>query len=356
MRNLLLFLLLLTALQPAWSEDLSYDEYMQRIGAGQRKIDHSEDLIKNKELHRLILERDNQAKTKQNPSTTEKFWHEQPKGRADNYQVDTVKDKQANDVSRGNPKEAEHAALATANARLKALEAELARVKSTPLALASPSVHPPKAAKSTRQNGEVKYVYVPPSLRGSTASVSNSRQMKVPTKSIHFGISIGTRIPVRLNTSATNVQPGYIQFLVEKDIVGDKKRLPKGSTIFCQADAVLGSPRLFTSAVKGITKGKHLEFSLRGSIFAKDGKAGLLATVINDGRGLARAKDAGMKVLGAGLMDMIPGTDLTTQAGKAAAALVIEENSEENSANHGRPNYVLDAEPQLAVLQIEETF
>jgi len=353
MKHLLIFTLLFLSLSPAWSDDLSYDAYMQRIGAGQKKIDYSEELIKNNELHHLILERDNQAKTQteKKPSNSEKFWREQPKDSADRSTAPTAKMEMPQSQNGAGQQDA----LAEANAKLKALEAELARLKSPPTPKKT-SKQTTNTPKTSVQSGKVKYVYIPPSLRGSTASVSNSRQIKAPTKTIHFGITIGTRIPVRLNTSATNVQPGYIQFLVEEDIVGDKKILAKGSTIFCQADAVLGSPRLFTSAVKGITKDKHTEFSLRGNIFAEDGKAGLLATVINDGRGLARAKDAGMKVLGTGLIDLVPGADITTQAGKAAAERVIDENSKENSAKHGRPNYVLDAEPQLAILQIEETF
>jgi len=353
MKHLLVFALFFFSLSPAWSEDLTYDAYMQRIGAGQKKIDYSEELIKNNELHRLILEREDQVKTQtgKKPSNSEKFWREQPKDSTDQNTAPAAKMEKPQDQNE--PRQ--QTALAEANTRLKALEAELARLKSPP-ASKNPLKQITTASKTTAPSGKVKYVYIPPSLRGSTASVSNSRQIEAPTKTIHFGITIGTRIPVRLNSSATNVQPGYIQFLVEEDVVGEKKTLAKGSTIFCQADAVLGSPRLFTSAVKGITKDKRTEFSLRGNIFAEDGKAGLLAVIVNDGRGLSRAKDAGVRVLGTGLINMVPGADITTQAGKAAAELVIDENSEENSAKHGRPNYVLDAEPQLAVLQIEETF
>ena len=353
MKHLLVFTLFFFSLSPVWSEDLTYDAYMQRIGAGQKKIDYSEELIKNNELHRLILERDNQAKnqTGGKPSNSERFWREQPKDSTDLNTAPAAKV----EMPQGRNGVGQQNALVEANAKLKAAEAELAQLKSTPTPPKT-STQTTKAPKTSAQSGKVKYVYVPPSLRGSTASVSNSRQIEAPTKTIHFGITIGTRIPVRLNSSATNVQPGYIQFLVEEDIVGDKKTLAKGSTIFCQADAVLGSPRLFTSAVKGITKDKRTEFSLRGNIFAEDGKAGLVAIIVNDGRGLSRAKDAGVRVLGTGLINMVPGAGITTQAGKAAAELVIDENSEENSAKHGRPNYVLDAEPQLAVLQIEETF
>ena len=351
-KRFLLFSLLFFPLSPisAWSEDLSYEAYMDRIGTGQRKIDHSNGLIKNSDLHTHILERDalinepgSSSKTKQTPQ----FWRDSPKEREANT-PSAAQSETPTPVTT----QPETEALAKANDKLKALEAELARLK-------KPNSNVTKARKTTKPSGKpgpVKYVYVPPSLRDSRASVSNQRQIKTPVKNITFGITIGTRIPVRLKTSASNVEPGYIQFQVEQDIVGDKKSLPKGSTLFCRASAVLGSPRLFVSAVKGITQGDHMEFNLRGNVFAEDGKAGLIATLINDGRGLARAKDAGVTVLGAGLIDMIPGSTITTEAGKAAAELVINENRSENNQKHGRPNYVLDAEPQLAVLQIEETF
>lgn len=334
------------------TDDLSYEAYLEKIGAGERKIDYSQGLINHKNLHELIIERNG----------IKRPIHEE--GSDVGGKHSEGREGQASSGIQGNVQSTTHVLTGNGGNDITAsinqggsvvLEKD---INKSPISVDNTVFDKGHKVSNSSviDTTPIRYVYIPPSLRGVQTQVSNDIQVKSPSRAIEFGIPIGTRIPVKLSTGASNVQPGYVQLTVQKDVVGDKKTLVSGSTIFCRANAVLGSPRLYTSSIRGITQDTHAEFSIKGDLFAEDGNAGLLAVVISDGRGLSRAKDAGVAVAGVGLLGLIPSADIATEAGKAAANVVLEENNDDNRVKNSRLNYVLEAAPQLAVLQIGETF
>ncbi|MBV1929929.1 MAG: TrbI/VirB10 family protein [Gammaproteobacteria bacterium] len=351
--SITLLCLLSFPLSPTLAEEvISYEQYSNRIGSGQKKIDYSGELIKHSELHEFIVDRKdahdgigeglNKAVSgvKKNKAGALK----------DKVSIDKRGDSSVVTGRVGKDKNHDEGGREESNV-LVGGQGEMSRMREE---LAQLRADKKPVSKSKKE--KPRYRFIPPSLRGQSVSVSNKRQIITPRKIIEFGIPIGSKIKLRLSSSASNVQPGFIQFTVDEDVVGEKKILTKGSTIFCLGDGVIGSSRLFTTSVKGITQDGRVEFRLSGNVYGEDDKAGLMARVVSDGHGLARAKDAGVAALGAGLIGMVPGADVTTGAGKAAANSALRENSQKNDARHGRPNFVLDASPQLAVLHVEETF
>ena len=154
-------------------------------------------------------------------------------------------------------------------------------------------------------------MYIPPTANDN-GDTNYTMQVDQPTRTIKYGISIGTRIKVRIETGATNVQPGYVQFRVLHDVVGTKRTLSAGAILFGRMTAVRGSQRLFGTIVHGISKSKTEEFSVHGNIFGADGQPGLVATVISDGHGLQRATDAGLAALGNAAIQAIPSRKSST--------------------------------------------
>ncbi|MDH5727401.1 MAG: TrbI/VirB10 family protein [Gammaproteobacteria bacterium] len=350
---------LLTSLT-LYAADFTQDEYRKAISQSEQKIDYSQSLINHDKLHELIVKPDQvkrqkprdlresfKQKTGAEGSTSESATTHGATGGVSDAQKGTIEPtvggREAVSESKG-------------NANLSAAHAGLNHSGKTKADAKPSSVNSAASPSSKSGKGSTKrYVYIPPGLQDEK-TVQNDIVIRHPLKTVAFGIPIGTRIPVELKTGASNVQPGYVQLIVKTNIVGDKKTLPAGSTIFCRASAVIGSARLFAVATKGITIHAHDEFSVSGNVFAADGSAGLLASIVSDGRSIHRAGDAGLASLGAGVIGMIPGADVATEAGKSAAEVVVSEQLDKRKMSHGRVNYVLEAGPQHAVLQIEETF
>lgn len=242
--------------------------------------------------------------------------------------------------------------------RLKALEAALH--KPVPPA----GYQPPKPAAApaphrTRGDGKVRYIIKPRGM-GEQGEGQATYQMNVdrPDKTILFGITIGTRIPVKLDSGATNVQPGLVQVTVLRDVQGTKGVLERGSSLFLQVNAVPGSSRLFGDAVQGITRVHKYEFGLNGNIFADDGQPGFAAVVLSDGKGVQRAVDKGLSALGKTAVQVAAngaGTGVAG-AGTTAADSLLDEKDDKNRLGRGTPNFVVQAEPQAAFIQVGETF
>lgn len=325
---------------------LTYREYQRELGQGQSRLDYSKQLIGHDQIHTLVPEL-NQSSADEQGEVEEPGGSEggEPQSQVDDRATsDGHEDGDGGAVSTGRPR--------TAPQQTSREPADQRRESNTPDP--SQSSRPQRQVRSTNAS---EYEYISPSLRqASTGGQRNQARVERDAgRRILFGIPIGTEIKVSLDQSASNVQPGLIALRVEQTIQGRKQDLPRGSTLFARSSAVIGSERLYLSVSNGITP-DDVEFSASGVIFDEFREPGLAARVISDGKSLARASSEGLNTFGRELLNAAPGDGVTGAAAQAAAGSLIQEQAKEDQVTLGRPAYVVSAEPQRAVVQIEATF
>ncbi len=353
MKKFILLLLLLPAV--GFCDDEEYRQFQQGIDSAQEKIDYSERLISHDSLHELIKKKAKQGQKEKSLVDRARIEKNKIKD-PDQPEEKPIPADLPND-QKGKPDASEPADPAH---KSSGQAAEPVPVPS-PKPASEPKQKKPTSAKTkpTSNSG----VYISPALRnlGNTfnddgARISNKASVQSPEEQhITYGVTIGTSIPVELDNSATNVQPGYVQFVTTEDLIGYKKTLPKHTRLFGQPSAVIGSDKLFVSISVGIDPDTNVEFTLSGAVFDNEGDPGLIAYIVNDGRSMARATDAGVNALGAGIVDLIPG-NVATDAAKASADSLLKEKQNNDSHKNGSPSYIVQANPQKASIQVERTF
>jgi hypothetical protein len=323
-------------------EPESFEAFKREVGDAQQRIDYSKHLLRHDELHKFIPEPEKLGEPE--PVSVKEGLSGQDSPEASGSVQPLSADPS------GKPDNAPVGEEATPT------NTEAAQSKEAPQKEGVSKDRPPSSASSGR--GASKAFYIAPSLRrsGGGNTVNNMAAVDQPeVKSIIFGIRIGTEIEVELVGGASNVQNGQMKFRVTRTVTGDKRSLPLNTLLFARPSAVLGSPRLFMSqTLRGITPdGK--EFMLKASIRADDRQPGLMAYVVNDGKTLYRAASEGKTALAENLLSLAP-DGVIVDAGKAAAGQVLQEQQGESQAKYGSGVYVVQANPQPAIIEIEETF
>jgi hypothetical protein len=345
MKSLVLLIIGTLTLASVYAQEPeSFAEFKQEVGDAQERIDYSKHLLKHDELHKFIPEPDRREESDRGSMEDGQSRPGIPSAGADSKRPPSA-DPTPNEVNAPDKDESGHESAAPESVPKEAKPAEnVSRHTATA---------PSSAGLSASRN-----LYIAPSLRRSSGenAVSNTAAVDQPeVRAVIFGIRIGTEIRVELVSGASNVQSGLMKFRVTRTVTGDKRSLPLNTLLFARPTAVLGSPRLFMSqTMKGITPdGK--EFMLRASIRANDLQPGLMAYVVNDGKTLYRAASEGKTALAENLLSLAP-DGIIVDAGKAAAGQVLQEQQGESRAKYGSGVYVVQANPQPAVIEIEETF
>ena len=314
-----------------------YNKFLKDINSGQNKIDYSQKLIKHDELHLLIPQIKNQGKA----DIIDEQTASKNKDKSEEKPSDALELKKANsaDTDKSNAEDGGD------GEKKGPLTASQDKIKASG-----------KKRKLTKEEKAMSYFNSDYFYKSSNEAISNDANISIPDiRKVLFGVTIGSRIKVKLDTGATNVQPGLVAFVTLEDVVGFKKVLPRNTRIFGRPSAVVGSEKLFTTVTRGLTTGDHKEFSVRGVILDKTGNPGLVARIISDGRSLDRASVIGMAELGKNIVDLAPDA-MGVKAGKEAGKVVIDEKTNEKSRRNGAASYIVKAAPQHAILQIEETF
>lgn len=325
----------------------SFAEFKQEVGDAQQKIDYSKHLLRHDELHKYI------------PDIREESPQTADAANGDRDAAKSAIESEADKTNQGGNKEKNGEEDQQTESPKPDVSTQVGSSeedgKSSPTQKDSRESEKPRPSKSKPSR---RGVYIAPSLRSMSggSSVNNVAAISQPeSRSIIFGIRIGTEIEVELVGGASNVQNGLMKFRVTRTTVGDKRQLPLNTLLFARPSAVMGSSRLFTSqTMQGITPdGK--EFSLKASIRANDRQPGLSAYVVNDGKKMYRAAEEGKAALADNLLSLAP-DGVIVDAGKAAAGQALREEQSESRAKYGSGVYVVQANPQPAVIEIEETF
>lgn len=331
------------ATAPVYAEEpLNYEDYQRAIGAGQERLDYSKRLIGHDKLHTLVPE----ASEPGSPDTRVPL----PPGSGG--------DAEGSGKTLAPPSEKE------GEGRDEAPPKSPSDPEANPEPLPKPSApesdvaaKPKAQPKPVKRERSTSTHYISPSLRGANGrgQRNEARVTRSNSNRVMFGISLGTKITVTLDNSASNVQPGFIALRVGETIRGRKNDLPHGSTLFARSSAVIGSERLFLNVTKGVTPDGD-EFNVQGVVFDNKREPGLAARVISDGKTLARASSEGLNTLGRELLSAAPTNGATGAATEATLSQLLKEKAAGDQAAQGRPAYVVVASPQTATVQIESTF
>lgn len=330
------------ATAPVYAEEtLNYEDYQRAIGAGQERLDYSKRLISHDKLHTLVpASNESESPGDQAPL---------PGGPGSKAEGST------NEPSKVSEREGQQADSPKGSSAKPAVppEPQPESSKPAPQAVAEPK---PKL-KTVSQERSTSTRYISPSLRGANGREqrNEARVTRSNSKTVKFGISLGTEVAVSLDDSASNIQPGLIKLKVEETIRGRKNNLPHGSTFFARSSAVIGSERLFLSVSRGVTPDGE-EFNVQGVVFDIKREPGLAARVVSDGKTLARASSEGLNTLGRELLNAAPTNGATGAATEATLGQLLKEKAADDQAAQGRPAYVVIASPQTATVQIESTF
>lgn len=364
MKQSLVMILLLPLLAQADDKE-DYRSFLQQIDTAQEKIDYSERLISLDDLDGLMTDPNQPEKNKPGINTRHSYLDRaralDPEGltKVPHEPVPTSTDPKP-ESSTAQPAQETPVREPVKPAPVAAQSAPVVSEKPTKPVTAA---HKQPKPKPKPKVNNVPGVYISPALAnignsrsGDANRIRNNIVSTVPKeRKVTYGITIGTRINVVLDTAATNVQPGYVQFKTTQDIVGYKKTLPRNTRFFGKPSSVIGSDKLFVNVSNGLDSSNQSEFTLSGIIYDDQGAPGLAGYVINDGRAIERAADAGSSALASGLVELVPG-NVATDAAKASANQLIRDQRAQDRVENGRPRYIVEAGPQDAVLQIERTF
>lgn len=333
--------------------EITQEDYNKALGYGEDKIDYSDTLTPHDKIHTLIPTAE---KNKENKSHVVE----------DTESLRTFPENGANPdagTSLTPALGADDAALAAPVSVPHPVQSERRDVgKNEGASRKTPAQARAGSAGAVGNGGAGKngtYLYFSPNLTANADGVqqSNDSQIEMPAQQmITFGIPIGAQIKVSMDKSATNIQPGYVMLVVDETVKGQIRDLARGTKLFATMRTGLGSERLFLTAVKGLVLGELTEFDMAGEVYSSDGKPGLPAIVLNDGKTLARATTTVAGNLARGLIGAVDSGDFMTAAGQAGVEAVADEKTQDRETKTGQPLYIVQASPQKALLRAEKTF
>lgn len=171
----------------------------------------------------------------------------------------------------------------------------------------------------------------------------------------YFGIRMGTKIRARLPQVTTNVEQNLSEVVIEQDVFGDFKTMPRTTKLYAKKSLNSGSNRLELLVVKGITP-QGEEFKIKGIVLDINSSAGLVGAVSTDGKAVQRSVAAGVFGLGKDLAPILNDGTVVGAGVEAAAKNMMDEKEDETDASLNKPQYIIYVNPQDIQIRVEETF
>lgn len=217
------------------------------------------------------------------------------------------------------------------------------------------NAHPVQPLDAVRHHSAKKESTNSNLLRGKDRIELKPRVSYPKANTVKYGIKMGTQIQVKLVGGATSVQLGLVRFELLEAVTGEEDVLPVGTLIFGKPFANNGSDRIQVRITKGITPDGD-EFSLRGWIRGSDGMDGLLGKVVSDGQLIARSLNETVNAAGRAALASVADDSIALTSMKSGLSNAQSEQSEESDRVFGRPEFIVQASEQFALLEIERTF
>lgn len=326
-----------------------YQDFKKTLQRGQREIEQNERLLHHHDIHTLIPEvfQEGANRVADGKGETEK----------------TRATKETKESSEGRPlKEAvSQSAEIKSNSEVESEKAKQDQISAAPGTREQKitSLHPAQPRDAVRYHSANEAAKKESSnsnlLRGKDRIELKPRVSYPKANTVKYGIKMGTQIRVKLVGGATSVQLGLVRFELLEAVTGEEDVLPVGTLIFGKPFANNGSDRIQVRITKGITPDGD-EFSLRGWIRGSDGMDGLLGKVVSDGQLVARSLNETVNAAGRAALASVADDSIALTSMKSGLSNAQSEQSEESDRVFGRPEFIVQASEQLAMLEIERTF
>jgi hypothetical protein len=203
--------------------------------------------------------------------------------------------------------------------------------------------------KRTRKPVRLSNQYTPPSRSSSraktTSAVLNTEQKK-------YGISIGTWAKCRLKRNVSSTEAGFIEFVLEGNLEGKYKTIPKGTTLFANKSLNKADKRLEATIVKALTPDKEEIDVILANVYSLDKTAGLKGKI---------DRDIGLESEQAGSNALLTGLSSIVGSGATVLGSVVSDYSQEmidNQDKFSREKITakIQVSQQPCLIQVSKTF
>jgi hypothetical protein len=217
----------------------------------------------------------------------------------------------------------------------------------------TPSVkheQPSSVTAPARDTGN--YYVSPDETRSHSKSIIVSDAVTVK---MNWGIRLGTWIEARLDRNISSAEPGSVELTTTRDVIGDKRTLQSGTTLFAEKTLNAATKRMELTVKRGITPdGK--EFTVRGIVFDPTRISGLAGIYQVDEKGIV--EHGASKGLMAGINSAVRSTAGSTPIGAAASGVTdsVMRDSERGVEYNTAPAATIYVAPQSLLIRVEEKF
>lgn len=326
-----------------------YQDFKKTLQRGQREIEQSEKLLHHHDIHTLI------------PEVFQEGANRVADGKGETEKTRIIKETKGSSEGRSLKEAVSQSAEIKSNSEVESEKAKQDQISDAPGTREQKiaNTHPVQPRDADRQHSAKGAAKKESSnsnlLRGKDRIELKPRVSYPKANTVKYGIKMGTQIQVKLVGGATSVQLGLVRFELLEAVTGEEDVLPVGTLIFGKPFANNGSDRIQVRITKGITPDGD-EFSLRGWIRGSDGMDGLLGKVVSDGQLVARSLNETVNAAGRAALASVADDSIALTSMKSGLSNAQSEQSEESDRVFGRPEFIVQASEQLAMLEIERTF
>ena len=169
-----------------------------------------------------------------------------------------------------------------------------------------------------------------------------------------YGIHMGTWMRGVLRRDVSSADPGLVEIRLTRDVIGDRRVLPAGTTFFARQALNDATKRLELFVEKGITPDGH-EFVVQGIVYDLQRVSGLPGIITVNKHNLVRhGAEKGLAALVGGAADSLGSSSPIASAGAAATQTML--NDTNPAINYNATTSVIYVSPQRLEIQVDADF
>ena len=169
-----------------------------------------------------------------------------------------------------------------------------------------------------------------------------------------YGIHMGTWMHGALTRNVSSADPGLVEIRLTRDVIGDRRVLPAGTTFFARQALNDATKRLELFVEKGITPAGH-EFAVQGIVYDLQRVSGLPGIITVNKRNLVRhGAETGLAAAAAGIANSLASSNPVADAGAAATQTML--NDTDPAINYNATTSVIYVSPQSLEIQVDADF
>ncbi len=169
-----------------------------------------------------------------------------------------------------------------------------------------------------------------------------------------YGIHMCTWMRGVLRRDVSSADPGLVEIRLTRDVIGDRRVLPAGTTFFARQALNDATKRLELFVEKGITPDGH-EFVLKGIVYDLQRVSGLPGIItVNKHNLVQHGAEKGLAALVGGAADSLGSSSPIASAGAAATQTML--NDTNPAINYNATTSVIYVSPQRLEIQVDADF